>query len=88
MITTNCYGSGTPKTKLVPAFSLDMVRLGPAKSIQRHLDPFGAALWDLEQYPAARILIYEVKKPLPQTVMALVHPKPNLCQLFHLIWSE
>ena len=51
----------------MPAFSLDMVRIGPAKSIQRHPDPLGAALWDLEQYSAARILVYEVKKRLPPT---------------------
>ena len=67
----------------MPAFSLDMVRLGPAKSIQKHLDAFATALWDLEHYTAARTLTYEVKKRLLPTVMALVHPKPNLCQLFH-----
>ena len=72
----------------MPAFSLDVVRLGPAKSIQRHLDPIGAALWDLEQYTADRIFIYEVKKRLPPTDMVLAHPKPNLCQLFHWMWSD
>ena len=70
------------------AFSLDMVRLGPAKSIQKHLDPIGAALWDLEQYAVEGILIYEVNKRLPPTVMSLVDLKPNLCQVFHLIWLD
>ena len=35
-----------------------MIRLGPAKSIQRHLEPLATALWDLEHCMPAPILIY------------------------------